>query len=108
MKALDAGPSIFAQSLLRSVTVISLVSLVCVGATLWPFDVAQARTKPVIEMGDPDIGNDKPRPGPSGSGTAPTYTAVTISESFPRNTWEKRDLLRVTRYRLWSWLLLGR
>ena len=104
MKALDAAPGICPQSLLRSVT---LISLVCVGAALWPLDEAQARTRPVIEMGDPDIGNDKPRPGPSGSGTAPTYTAVAISEPSSRNTWEKRDLLPLTRYRLWSWLLFG-
>lgn len=52
--------------------------LVCVLATL-PAVNAVARTRPTVEMGDPDVPVAKPGPGPSGATTvAPKASSLAI------------------------------
>ena len=49
----------------RTILYLAVVGFIGVLATASTVSVAMARTRPVVEAGDPDIGNEKPRSGPS-------------------------------------------
>ena len=67
MKALHARQH---ECVFRRALSLGVVYLFLSLVTLLPAEVAMARTKPVVEAGDPDIGNEKPRSGATSQASA--------------------------------------
>ena len=67
MKASDTRKR---KSLSRLLGNFAALLFLCSVLLLLSAETTHARTKPVVEMGDPDIGNEKPRSGPSNASHA--------------------------------------